>query len=67
MYLVIMCFRDFHIQTTGYGRQHTHWHGLVTNQSSGGVPAAVPKHRIQYAYDHQGRMVWKETVFDYLK
>jgi len=30
VYLVIMCFWNVHIQTTGHDRQRTHWHGLAT-------------------------------------
>jgi len=73
-----MCFWSVHIQTTGHDRQRTHWYAEVARQSGGGIPAAeyaevvteavyippeVPRHRVQYAYDHQGRMVFKE-VFD---
>ena len=48
------------------GRFNYSWNGenrLVKAETRDDLPPEVPRHRVQYAYDHQGRMVSKE-VFD---
>jgi len=46
------------------GRFNYTWNAenrLITVETRDDLPPEVPRHRIDYAYDHQGRMVFKEV------
>jgi RHS repeat-associated protein len=46
------------------GRFDYTWNGenrLIKAETRDDLPAAVPRFRVEYAYDHQGRMVWKQV------
>ena len=45
------------------GRFDFTWNGenrLIEVETRDDLPAAVPRVRVEYTYDHQGRMVWKQ-------
>ncbi len=45
------------------GRFDYTWNGenrLIKAETRDDLPAAVPRVKVEYAYDHQGRMVWKQ-------
>ena len=46
------------IYSYAYGVNHDGAHWIISTQDD--LPASVPRVKVEYAYDHQGRMVWKE-------